>query len=72
MSLMVVVSSCLYTALYTGFRAYQTAQTAVDPTLAAVNAIEVIKQDLRGVLPPGSSSGRLLHRHRRLRHQGSG
>jgi prepilin-type N-terminal cleavage/methylation domain-containing protein len=54
MSLMVVVSSCLYTALYTGFRAYQTAQTAVDPTLAAVNAIEVIKQDLRGVLPPGT------------------
>jgi prepilin-type N-terminal cleavage/methylation domain-containing protein len=54
MSLMVVVSSCLYTALYTGFRAYQSAQVAVDPTLAAINAIEVIKQDIRGVLPPGS------------------
>jgi hypothetical protein len=55
MSLMVVVSSCLYTALYTGFRAYHSAQAAVDPTSQAVNAIELLKQDISGVLPPGNS-----------------
>jgi prepilin-type N-terminal cleavage/methylation domain-containing protein len=55
MSLMVVVSSCLYTALYTGFRAYRTAQAAVDPTSAAINVIELIKQDIGGVLPPGGT-----------------
>jgi len=55
MSLMVVVASCLYTALYTGFRAYRNAQTAVDPTAAAINVIELLKQDLFGVLPPGGT-----------------
>ncbi len=40
MSLMVVVSSCLYTALYTGFRAYRSAQAAVDPTSTAINVID--------------------------------
>ncbi len=54
MSLMVVVASCLYTALYTGFRAYRSAQAAVDPTSTAINVIELLKQDIRGVLPPGS------------------
>jgi prepilin-type N-terminal cleavage/methylation domain-containing protein len=55
MSLMVVVSSCLYSALYTGFRAYRSAQAAVDPTAAAINVIELIKQDIGGVLPPGGT-----------------
>ncbi len=55
MSLMVVVSSCLYSALYTGFRAYRSAQTAVDPTSAAINVIELVKQDIAGVLPPGGT-----------------
>ena len=55
MSLMVVVSSCLYTALYTGFRAYRSAQAAVDPTSAAINVIELLKQDIGGVLPPGGT-----------------
>jgi prepilin-type N-terminal cleavage/methylation domain-containing protein len=54
MSLMVVVASCLYTALYTGFRAYRSAQAAVDPTSVASNVIELLKQDISGVLPPGS------------------
>ena len=54
MSLMVVVASCLYTALYTGFRAYREAQAAVDPTAVASNVIELLKRDLCGVLPPGS------------------
>lgn len=55
MTLMVVVSSSLYTALHTGFRAYRSALTAVEPTLQAINAIELIKQDLQGVLPPESN-----------------
>lgn len=54
MSLMVVVASCLYSALYTGFRAYRSAQAAVDPTSVAINVIELLKQDICGVLPPGS------------------
>ncbi|MCX5643160.1 MAG: prepilin-type N-terminal cleavage/methylation domain-containing protein [Phycisphaerae bacterium] len=54
MALMVVVASCLYTALYTGFRAYRSAQAAVDPTSVAMNVIELLKQDICGVLPPGS------------------
>ena len=54
MVLMVVVASCLYTALYTGFRAYRSAQSAVEPTLQAINAIELLKEDIDGVLPPGS------------------
>jgi len=51
----VVVASCLYTALYTGFRAYRSAQAAVDPTSLAMNAIELLKQDISGVLPPGGT-----------------
>jgi prepilin-type N-terminal cleavage/methylation domain-containing protein len=54
MSLMVVVASCLYSSLYTGFRAYRSARAAVDPTSTAINVIELLKQDIRGVLPPGS------------------
>lgn len=54
MSLMVVVASCMYTALYTGFRAYRGAQAAVDPTAMASNVVELLKQDICGVLPPGS------------------
>jgi prepilin-type N-terminal cleavage/methylation domain-containing protein len=55
MVLMVVVASCLYTALYTGFRAYRSALSAVEPTLQAINAIELLKEDIDGVLPPGSN-----------------
>ena len=55
MSLMVVVASCLYTALYTGFRAYRSAQAAVEPTSVAINVMELLKRDICGVLPPGSN-----------------
>ena len=55
MTLMVVVASCLYTALHTGFRAYRSALLAVEPTAQAINAIELIKQDLQGILPPDSN-----------------
>jgi len=51
MTLMVVTAACLYTALYTGFRAKRSASSAVEPTALAVNAIELMKQDLYGVLP---------------------
>ena len=52
MVLMVVAASCLYTALYTGFRAYRSALSAVEPTSRAINAIELLKQDIHGILPP--------------------
>ena len=55
MTLMVVTASCLYTALYTGFRAKRSAQFAVEPTSMAINAIELIKQDTYGVLPLGGT-----------------
>ncbi len=51
MVLMVVASACLYTSLYTGFRARSSAMAAVEPTSRAINAIELIKQDVSGVLP---------------------
>jgi prepilin-type N-terminal cleavage/methylation domain-containing protein len=53
MVLMVVTASCLYTALYTGFRAHRSALAATEPTALAINAIELLKQDISGVLPPG-------------------
>jgi len=55
MTLMVVTAACLYTALYVGFRAKRSALSAVEPTLLAINAIELIKQDTYGVLPPGGT-----------------
>lgn len=61
MTLMVVTASCLYTALYTGFRAKRSAMLAVEPTSLAINAIELIKQDTYGVLPPtGTLAGAFL------------
>mgnify|MGYP001296026315 CR=1 FL=1 len=56
MVLMIAVASCLYTALYTGFRARRSALQAVEPTLQALNAIELLKEDISGVLPPGDSN----------------
>ncbi|KPK34522.1 MAG: hypothetical protein AMJ65_18175, partial [Phycisphaerae bacterium SG8_4] len=52
MTLMVVAASCLYSALYTGFKARRSALSAVEPTALAINAIELLKQDIYGVLPP--------------------
>ena len=52
MTLMVVAASCLYSALYTGFKARRSALSAVGPTSLAINAIELLKQDIYGVLPP--------------------
>jgi type II secretory pathway pseudopilin PulG len=55
MTLMVVTAACLYTALYTAFRAKRSASLAVEPTALAINAIELIKQDIYGVLPLGGT-----------------
>lgn len=52
MTLMVVAASCLYSALYTGFKARRSAFSAVEPTAVAINAIELLKQDISGVLSP--------------------
>ncbi|MHC4625611.1 MAG: type II secretion system protein GspJ [Planctomycetota bacterium] len=52
MTLMVVAASCLYSALYTGFKARRSAFSAVEPTALAINAIELLKQDISGVLSP--------------------
>ncbi len=52
MSLMVVAASCLYSALYTSFKARRSANSAVEPTATAISAIELLKQDINGVLPP--------------------
>jgi prepilin-type N-terminal cleavage/methylation domain-containing protein len=52
MTMMVAAASCLYTALYTGFRAQRSALAAVEPTETAINAIELLKQDISGVMPP--------------------
>jgi general secretion pathway protein J len=52
MSLMIVVSSCLYGSLKMGFEAKRTALVAVEPDSAALQVIELIKDDLRGTLPP--------------------
>jgi len=61
MTLMVVTAACLYTALYTGFRAKRSAASAVEPTLLAINAIELMKQDACGILPVGGTlAGSLL------------
>jgi len=46
MALMVVVAACLYSSLYTGFRARRSAAAAVEPTITAANAIELLKQDI--------------------------
>lgn len=51
MSLMVVVAGSLYTSLHTGFTARRSAMAAVEPTSQAINAIELLKQDVVGVIP---------------------
>ncbi len=61
MTLMVAAASCLYTALYTGFRAQRSARAAIEPTETAINAIELLKQDISGVVPPdGTLAGAFL------------
>jgi len=61
MTLMVAVASCLYSSLYTGFRAKRAAEAAIEPSTAAANAIEIIKRDIIGALPPsGILSGAFI------------
>jgi len=51
MTLMTVVAACLYTSLYTGFRARRSAESAVNPTITVANAIQILKQDILGAVP---------------------
>jgi type II secretion system protein J len=51
MCLMVAVGACLYTSLYTAFTSRRSALIAVEPDTAALNVIELIKQDLYGAMP---------------------
>jgi type II secretion system protein J len=48
MGLMVVASACLYSSLYTSFRARESAEKILLPLQAAKIALDMIKQDLRG------------------------
>lgn len=50
MSLMVVASACLYSSLYTGFRAREQAEKVLVPLQAAQIALDMIKQDLKGAV----------------------
>ncbi len=52
MGLMVAVAASLYSSLYTAFRARRSADRALTPTLTAWRAVELLKQDLSGALPP--------------------
>jgi prepilin-type N-terminal cleavage/methylation domain-containing protein len=51
MTLMMVVAACLYTSLYTGFRARRSAESTVNPTITVANAIQILKQDILGAVP---------------------
>jgi prepilin-type N-terminal cleavage/methylation domain-containing protein len=55
MTLMVVAASACIRLIH-GLRARR-AQAAVEPTAAAINAIELVKQDICGVLPPPAAGG---------------
>ena len=54
MSLMVVTSACLYSSLYTGFRAKRSAERAILPLLYAQSAIDMVVADLRGAVEPNT------------------
>ena len=61
MVLMVTVAACLYSSLYTGFRARRSAAAAVEPSTTAANVIEILKQDISSALPPnGTLAGTFL------------
>lgn len=50
MSLMVVASACLYSSLYTGFKAKETADKILKPIQSAKIALDMVKRDLRGAV----------------------
>lgn len=50
MSLMIVASACLYSSLYTGFKAREVAERKLKPLQAAQIALDLIEQDLRGAV----------------------
>jgi prepilin-type N-terminal cleavage/methylation domain-containing protein len=52
MSMMVVVASCLYSTLYTAFNSRRIGLVAIEPDSAALNVIELMKQDFVGAVGP--------------------
>jgi prepilin-type N-terminal cleavage/methylation domain-containing protein len=57
MSIMVVIASCLYSTLYTGFNARRIGLVAVEPDVAAISVIELMKQDFLGTVSPAAKLG---------------
>ena len=50
MSLMVVAAACLYSSLYTGFKAQRVSERVLRPLESAQAAMDLIMQDLRGAI----------------------
>jgi prepilin-type N-terminal cleavage/methylation domain-containing protein len=57
MSIMVVIASCLYSTLYTGFNSRRIGLVAVEPDSVALNVIELMKQDFIGTVSPAAKLG---------------
>ncbi len=57
MSLMVVIASCLYSSLRTGFNGRRVGLVAVEPGSVALNVIEMMKQDFYGTVSPVAKLG---------------
>jgi prepilin-type N-terminal cleavage/methylation domain-containing protein len=57
MSLMVVIASCLYSSLRTGFNGRRIGLIAVEPGSVALNIIEMMKQDFYGTVSPAAKLG---------------
>jgi general secretion pathway protein J len=52
MALMVVIAAALYGSLYTGFKARESSEAAVNPIWSAYIAIEMLEEDIKAALPP--------------------
>ena len=60
MSLMVVASACLYSSLYTSFKAKRSAERMLYPMETAQAALDMLEQDLRGVVVGGEDDPNVL------------
>lgn len=52
LAIMSVLASALYASLYIGFRARAGAEAAIEPVRTASLALELIRRDLEGAMPP--------------------
>lgn len=55
MSLMVIVAACLYTSMYTAFRARSSSEEAILPLLRVQTAIGMVVEDVRGAVEPNTT-----------------